>query len=170
MSSCFYFGDLSHFILSWVVATCSSEISESFGVIYHLHFQGRIIRKLRSQSAQLYACFSWFLAFLNLCPEDGGDIFLRNASLSPSYSSENRTLHSGMRSSAPVVQSIFSVHNFRNNLNFHKWSSTISTELQTSWPSVSNSWVYLLWTILWKYFRSNWNSYSFGVRYYMWYI
>jgi hypothetical protein len=56
----------------WDIKPCSPlSVNRKFGGTYHLHLQGR---KSLPPAFMLVSCSAYFFA-----PEDGGDMFLRNA-------------------------------------------------------------------------------------------
>jgi hypothetical protein len=74
----------------WDVAPCRYCVNRRFGGMYHLHLQ-RIKIWERGISVSRWLQPRWFLARGFLCPEDGGDILLRNVGLHHIYTAPHPT-------------------------------------------------------------------------------
>jgi hypothetical protein len=73
-------------IFFWITTPRSSKIVRRFSRTYRLHLQALIVSRVGNQHKhEANSASSIFLLLLFLCPEDGGDMILRNVRLSPNY-------------------------------------------------------------------------------------
>jgi hypothetical protein len=74
-----------------VVMSCNSEKARHFSGTYHLHLQSRRVSQARKHEKQGSATSVGFMVGIFFYPDDGGDSFFCNVTLSPNYMASQPT-------------------------------------------------------------------------------